>query len=184
MVDVAKGGSNGNENSHLSLYPGAKLTLSGAIAYIEPAGRALWNSKSLCLYNCLNSIQSVSYIDSVFGLTWSSWERTLRRREESSLGQDIWFTQRQADLPLPEWIFLGQEKIRDFSFPAVALVREIPSFNGIERRLRVPNGKVKAGHTIPWKAFWRKWRSKRPIKQVTHYSKHEVKRPPISGKSE
>ena len=40
---------------YLSLYPGAKLTLSGAIAYIEPAGRAFWNSKSLCLYNCLNS---------------------------------------------------------------------------------------------------------------------------------
>ena len=44
MVDVAKGGSNGNENSHLSLYPGAKLTLSGAIAYMsqqgEPSGIA------------------------------------------------------------------------------------------------------------------------------------------------
>lgn len=69
MVDVAKGGSKDNENSQLSLYPEAKLTLSGAIAYIEPAGRALWNCKSLCLYNSLNSKKSVSYIDSVFGLT-------------------------------------------------------------------------------------------------------------------
>lgn len=31
-------------------------------------------------------------------------------------------------LPLPEWISLRQEKIRDFAFPAVALVREIPYF--------------------------------------------------------
>ncbi|CAJ1938394.1 unnamed protein product [Sphenostylis stenocarpa] len=51
-------GSKDNENSQLSLYPEAKLTLYGVIAYIEPAGRALWNCKSLCLYSSLNSKKS------------------------------------------------------------------------------------------------------------------------------
>lgn len=80
MVDVAKGRGRRTTRTHsfLSILPEAKLTLYGAIAYIEPAGRALWNCKSLCLYNSLNSKKSVSYIDSVFGLTWSSWERTLQ----------------------------------------------------------------------------------------------------------
>lgn len=49
--------------------------------------------------------------------------------------------------------FFGRTKDKGFFFPAVAPVREILAFNGIERRLRVPNGKGKAGHTLPLKAF-------------------------------
>jgi hypothetical protein len=51
------------------------------------------------------------------------------------------------------YFFGTRKEKRAFSFPAVALVREIPSFNGIERRLRVPKGKGKAGHTLPLKSF-------------------------------
>jgi hypothetical protein len=46
--------------------------------------------------------------------------------------------------------FFGRTKDKG-TFPAVAAVREILAFNGIERGLRVPN--VKAGHTLPLKAF-------------------------------
>jgi len=44
-------GSKVNDNSQLSLYPEAKLPLSVAIAYIEPAGRVLWNRNTKTLLN-------------------------------------------------------------------------------------------------------------------------------------
>ncbi|KAK7317691.1 hypothetical protein RJT34_02126 [Clitoria ternatea] len=65
---------------YIYMSPGySNKLLSGAIAYIEPAGRALWNCKSLCLYNSLNSKKSLKGMVAfdkkfLFGLNENSTE--------------------------------------------------------------------------------------------------------------